>query len=90
LTALSEQQDEELSRLRRESRVLLAERDRLLAEFSGRQRVSLDAWYAGQAVAFVAEAHRLTKAADPAALEQATAELVADRLLATRDDEGRG
>jgi hypothetical protein len=90
LTARSEQQDEELRRLRRERRVLLAERDRLLAEFSAWRQVSLDTWYAGHAAALVAEAYGLTAAADPAALEQATAELVADRLLAMRDDESRG
>ena len=80
--------EQKLRRLELERQMLLAERDRLVADFPYRQGVWLEPWYAGHAVALLAEASGLTTAADPAALEQATAELVADRLLVMRDDGG--
>jgi hypothetical protein len=87
LATRSEQQEEELRRLRQEHRELRAEHDKLLAEFSAGRPAVLGTWYAGHAAVLIAEADGLTSAQDPAALEQATAELVADRLVAMRDEE---
>lgn len=83
------QLQEELHRPRRKHAVLQAEQGWLLDDFSVQRRAVLDAWYAGHAAALLAETHRLAAAADPAALEQATAELIADRLLVMREDEDR-
>jgi hypothetical protein len=86
LTDRVEQSRQKLRRLQHERQQLIAERDRLAAGFSAQRKPLSQDWYEHHATALVADARRLAAVGDPDALEQACAEILADRLLVMRED----
>jgi hypothetical protein len=86
LIARAVDQNAELRRLQSQRDALIAQRDELTAELQAR----LERWGSAYTTEAFAAAGALTGLQDAAALAEATAELIADRMLAMRDEEGTG